>query len=128
MFDAYQRMRGAQAAILAWQMGDWFEFYGPDATIVAEVCGIALGRRGSTATGEPLPMCGVSADTRFLPAEGRLLIPLTPTHHFFGQIVEAGHPLAVAVYRNERDGRDGWEIAATFDPADFTPSKPLLAS
>jgi MutS domain I len=122
MFEEYGRVRGQHTAILAWQMGDWFEFYLDDAKIVAEVCTIAITTRWRMANGEALPMCGVPADTRFSVGFERTVISLTPTDYFFGQIVEAGYPLAVAVYANGRDGRDGWKVVATFDPADFTPT------
>lgn len=125
MLQAYFQMRERQTAILAWQMGEWFEFYGEDAKIVGEVCGIALGRRGSLPNGDPLTMCSVPADLRFRSIDGRMVIPLTPTHYYFGQIVEAGHALAVAIHQNGRDGRDGWRIAATFNPADFSPVRSL---
>ncbi|WP_374374959.1 hypothetical protein [Tabrizicola sp.] len=123
MFEAYDGLRQETAAIIAFQLGDFFEFFESDALVVSRVCGIAMSQRGLLPNGAPRLMCGVPADLRFLPAEDRQLIPLFPsTVHYFGHIVEAGHPLAVAVYRNGRDGRDGWKIAATFDPADFAPA------
>lgn len=124
--EEYDCLRQETAAVLAFQLGEWFEFYEADAIAVSEACGIAISQRGLLPDGLPRLMCGVPADLRFSPAEGRQVIPLTPTHHIFGQIVEAGHTLAVAVHRNGRDGRDGWKIAATFDPADFVPARPML--
>lgn len=119
MFDKYFEARRQSGAILAWQMGDFFEFYLEDAKIVSEVCGIVLGRRGCMPNGDPLPMCGIPADTRFPMQAERRIVPLGRTDHYFGLIVEAGHALAVAVRAPWRDGIWTHRIVVTFDPKDF---------
>jgi DNA mismatch repair protein MutS len=119
MFDQFVRLRRQHNVILAWQMGDWFEFYFSDAEHVASVLGIALTARGKRANGQPIPMCAVPADARFTRLQDCLLIPLTPTDHFFGKIVAAGSSLAVALHVDGRgDGTHLREIVAVFHSGD----------
>jgi hypothetical protein len=118
-FTDYLRLKSGTDALLAWQMGDFFEFYWDDARIVADVLGIALSCRGQMPNGERIPMCGIPADTRFPTQAERMIVPLGRTDHYFGLIVEAGHALAVAVRAPWRDGIWTHRIVVTFDPKDF---------
>ena len=120
----YLRLKNGTDALLAWQMGDFFEFYWDDARIVADALGIALSCRGQMPNGERIPMCGIPADTRFPMQAERMIVPLIPTDYYFGQIVEAGHALAVAVHAPKPDGSWAHRIIVTFDPKDFTPAAP----
>ena len=120
MFEKYFGLKRRHSALLAWQMGDWFEFYFNDAERVAAILGVALSTRGKRPNGKPIPMCAVPADTRFTVLRDCLLVPLDPTDHFFGKIVQAGYPLAVALHVEGRDA-DAHEhrIVAVFHPGDF---------
>ncbi|HOZ34116.1 MAG TPA: hypothetical protein PLM52_14670 [Tabrizicola sp.] len=120
MFEEYFGLRRRQGAILAWQMGDWFEFYFDDAEFVAAILGVALSTRGKRPNGKPIPMCAVPADARLSVHQDCLLVPLDPTDHFFGKIVQAGQPLAVALHVDGRGaGTHEHKIVAVFHPGDF---------
>jgi DNA mismatch repair protein MutS len=128
MFREYFRLRRQRDAILAYQMGDFFEFYFEDARIVSETLGIALTRRGSTPEGEPIPMCGIPADPRF-PGTGQGdVIFLGRSDEYFDQLVWAGHAVAVAVQRGVRDGMMQREVVATVHPKSIKPIHLQLAA
>lgn len=120
MFTEYYRLRHRNQALLAWLMGDFFEFYFDDAEWVASILGIALSARGKRPNGEPIPMCAVPADRRFTVVENCLLVPLVPTDHYFGKIVGAGQALAVVLPAPDPRAYP-WErrIVAVFHPGDF---------
>lgn len=119
LFDDYVTLRRQYGVILAFQMGDWFEFYWSDAIEVSRVLGIALTTRGKRPNGEPVHVCAVPADHRFTVKDGCLLVPLDPTDHDFGRIVESGQPLAVAVHVDLPITTAKRRIAAVFYPEDF---------
>lgn len=119
MFEDFITLRRMHGVMLAWQMGDWFEFYLDDAVTVARILGVALTTRGKRPNGKPVHMCAVPADHRFTVRDGCLLVPLDPTDHDFGRIVQAGQPLAVAVHVDLPITTAKRQIAAVFYPEDF---------
>lgn len=90
-------LRAEANALLAFQMGDFFEFYQDDARTVAGVLNIAMTQRGCTADGRPIRMCGVPADARFTRHPNSFGFSLIPSSFYFSRLVAAGHALAVAV-------------------------------
>lgn len=70
----------AGTALLLFRMGDFYESFLDDATVVAETLDIALTTRG-TYRGEPAPMCGVPAHSH---------------EAYVARLVRAGHSVAIA--------------------------------
>ena len=66
--------------LLLFQVGDFYEFFFNDAQVAASVLGIALTQRGTTAQGEPIPLCGV---------------PVHVLDTYLAKLVKAGFKVAV---------------------------------
>lgn len=115
-FLQYLQLRRETGAILAFQLGDWFEFFWQDADVVAEALGIAPSRRGCDPNGDPIPMCGIPADGRFLGAGEGAVVYLGRSDDYFATLVAAGHTVAVAVQTGRVDGVMQRRIVATFGP------------
>ena len=112
----YLQLRRETGAILAFQMGDFFEFYWQDAEVVAEALGIALSRRGRDPEGNSIPCCGIPADGRFLGAGEGAVAFLGRSDDYFARLVAAGHTVAVAVQTGRVDGVMQRRIVATVGP------------
>lgn len=124
-FVQYHQLRRETDAILAFQMGDFFEFYWQDAEVVSEALGIALSRRGCDPDGNPIPCCGIPADGRFPSAGEGAVVFLGRSDDYFARIVAAGHTVAVAVQAGRVDGVMQRGIVATVGP---TPMAGRLAA
>ncbi|MFB6156784.1 MAG: DNA mismatch repair protein MutS [Haloferacaceae archaeon] len=77
----------ADADVLAMQVGDFYEFFGPDAELVGDELDLKVSRKSSG--GETYPMAGVPVDD------------LTP---YLKALVERGHRVAVADQHETTDG------------------------
>lgn len=116
MLEEYYMTCRDHGAMIAWQMGDAFEFYFDSAEKVAALLGLAVGTRGQRPDGRPVPMCAVPADARFSVQGDCLLVPLVPTDHAFGKLVRAGYALAVALYAPEPERPHRRRVVAVIYP------------
>jgi DNA mismatch repair protein MutS len=66
--------------LLLFQVGDFYELFFEDAQRAASVLGITLTQRGTTAQGEPIPLCGV---------------PLHVLDNYLAKLVKAGFKVAI---------------------------------
>ncbi len=71
--------RGHPDAILLFRLGDFYEMFGPDAEVAAELLHIVLTSR-EFGRGNRVPMCGV---------------PHHAAHSYIAKLIEAGHRVAV---------------------------------
>jgi DNA mismatch repair ATPase MutS len=115
MLQEYFRLRSQTNALLAYQMGDFFEFYFEDAKIVASTVEIALTRRGSF-RGQPLPMCGFPTGCEFAPQPGSVAVCLSSSQHYFVTLVQAGYSVAVAMQTYPEEGVMLHKVVGTFHP------------
>jgi MutS domain I len=120
MFEEYFGLHRRHGSILAWQMGASWEFYLEEAHQVAALLDLSVTSCGTKPNGEPIPVCSIPANAGFSVAGDCLLVPLVPTDHPFGKIVQAGHALAIAVHAPEpRATPDEHRIVAVFWPDDW---------
>jgi DNA mismatch repair protein MutS len=66
--------------LLLFQVGDFYELFADDAKTAAAFLGIALTQRGFTASGEPIPLCGV---------------PVHVLDHYVTKLVRGGFKVAI---------------------------------
>jgi len=66
--------------LVLFQVGDFYELFFDDARVASASLGIVLTSRGTTATGEPIPLCGV---------------PLHVLDHYLSKLVRAGFKVAI---------------------------------
>ena len=63
-------------------------------------------------------MAVLPVDHRFMVQGDCLMVPLTPSDHPFGKIVQAGHSIAVAVHTEGQGATDPRRIVAVFHSGD----------
>ena len=66
--------------VLLFRCGDFYETFDDDAKIAAQVLGITLTKRGTTATGEPMPLAGV---------------PYHSVEPYLAKLIRAGYKVAI---------------------------------
>jgi hypothetical protein len=109
----YAELRAESDALLAFEMGDFFEFYGDDAVIVSRVLDIALSCRGD------VPMCGFPVGLDGNPRNNdSLVVALTSSQHSFLALALAlaGHAVSVAMQKEVVDGVMQRVIIGRFEP------------
>jgi DNA mismatch repair protein MutS len=67
-------------ALLFFQVGDFYELFFDDAKTASAFLGIALTKRGKTADGEPIPLCGV---------------PVHALDHYMNKLIRGGFKVAL---------------------------------
>ena len=75
--------------MIALRVGDFFEFYGTDATLAADICGLTLTKREAAkdSTDPTLPMCGM---------------PYHSVERYLAKLLNAGWKCALATWTNEQ--------------------------
>lgn len=107
----YLALRAEANCLLAYHLGDFCEFFFEDAEIVSRICNVALTSRGFSPDGRAISMCGLPAPAGITNDTGSQIRFLGSSSHYYAAIVQAGYPLAFAVWRP-----GGREIVARFDP------------
>lgn len=67
-------------SILLFQVGDFYEIFHDDAKIASAFLGITLTKRGKTASGDPIPLCG---------------FPVQSLDNYVARLVKGGYKIAV---------------------------------
>lgn len=89
----YRSLRGATDCVLAYQVGKFFEFHGPDALTLASIFVLPIEHRWTDANGDPVPMCRVGIISR---TSGPDKVEVSFDPDLIDALTEAGYPLAFA--------------------------------
>lgn len=113
----YLDLRAKANALLAFQLGDFCEFFFEDAVTVSRILDIRLTSRGSGPDGSEIQMCGVpnprglagsaNSEVRYIGDAGR----------YYAAILQAGYPLAFAVQTGIQGKIMQRDIVARFEPS-----------
>lgn len=99
-YQEHKRIVGPDT-ILLFQIGDFFEAFGQDATVLHEVCGVTLTRR----MGDNMVLAGLPYHTR---------------DDYIQRLVQAGHKVAVSEIMNTTDNPPRRRVERVSDGASLT--------
>jgi hypothetical protein len=94
----YLLNKSRSPGLLAYQTGHYLDFFGTDAPIVSEICGIAVGSIRIAQGGPKIKVCGIPVF--FRRGEGGVQIPCSAAMRwaeFLEDLRQAGHPVSVAL-------------------------------
>ena len=116
MMQQYLTLRAQANSLLAYQMGDFCEFFFDDAVTVPLICNVCLTNRGSGPDGTLIHMCGLPVPHSFPVFGDSCVRAFGRNEDLYAKILGAGFPLAFAVETGVVKGLMQREIIARFEP------------
>jgi hypothetical protein len=115
MMRQYLLLRRQANALLAYQMGDFCEFFFDDALIVSRICDVALTARGTAPDGTAIQMCALPKPRGLKSSSDGCVTALWGCDYLYSHLLQAGYPLAFAVEAGVVGGMMKREIMARFE-------------